>query len=467
MPPIRQLVLTLAVAAAVVFPAAASADSVVYMKNGNVWIANPDGSGARQFTLHAYNWHSPSEADDGTIAVAGGLQRTNADGSDSSGSSEIYRFQADGNQIGTYTPTYGSYSTPSCPAYAPTRVRIAPDGSKIAYGIYGCGAGGYMTSLWTPADSTTLNFPDQTVGQEDFVNPIWIDSSRFAMSHNGPPPVSTGAQWGEHLVTDGDNVGGGWYDADETDRAPDAAISRDGTTAVVFFQDAFAYTDNQPRHVTMRVYHNASVPSGWTTNGYGDYQCSLDLPAASYTDVADIDPSLSPDGSKVMWGDSAGVELMALGDVSSGCAGHSGVVTLIPGGSQPFYAKGNLQPGAANPTQPGGTTAGGTGTAPAGTTPTLGSQGGAAIGRLFARFTVATKKARMKVGRKITFDAHKSSEANGRITRYRWKFGDGKKGSGKRVSHRYRKRRKYTVVLTVTDAAGHHATARHKVKIHR
>ena len=95
---IRSVVLTLAVGAiAALFPAAASADSIVYLKDGNVWISNADGSGARQFTMNAYGWHSPSEADDGTVVVAGGLARTNPDGSDSDGSSEIYRFQPDGN----------------------------------------------------------------------------------------------------------------------------------------------------------------------------------------------------------------------------------------------------------------------------------------------------------------------------------------------------------------------------------
>src|SRR3954447_16903609 len=245
--PLRRLAIAAAIAAAAVFPAAASADSVVYMKGGQVWIANPDGSGARQFTVHPFNWPSPAEADDGTIVAAAGLQRTNPDGSDSSGSSEIYRFQPDGNQIGTFTPTYGSYSTPSCPASPPSRVRVSPDGSKIAYGIYGCGAGGYQTALWTPAGSTTLNFPNQTIGQQDFWNPIWIDSSRFMISHSGPPVF--GAHWGEHATSDSDNVGGGWTEPTENDSAADAVTSRDGTTAVVFFNDGSSYTDGNPRNV--------------------------------------------------------------------------------------------------------------------------------------------------------------------------------------------------------------------------
>ena len=233
-----------AVLACAAVPAAARADSIVYLKGGNVWVAHADGTGARQFTLHPYQWASPSMADDGTVVVAGGLERINPDGSDSDGSSEIYRFQPDGNQIGGYTPTWGSYSTPACPTYPPSRVRVSPDGSKIAYGIYGCGDGGYQTALWTPAGSTGLNFPSQTLGQQDFWNPIWIDSSRFAISHAGPPVF--GAHWGEHLATDGDNVGGGWTEPSMTDRMADVVTSRDGTTAVAFFTDGFNYLDGIP-----------------------------------------------------------------------------------------------------------------------------------------------------------------------------------------------------------------------------
>ena len=41
---------------------AAASGSIVYLKNGRVWIAHPNGTHARQFTLHAFNWSSPSEA---------------------------------------------------------------------------------------------------------------------------------------------------------------------------------------------------------------------------------------------------------------------------------------------------------------------------------------------------------------------------------------------------------------------
>ena len=60
------------VAAIALSPAVASADSIVYVKDANVWLANADGSGTYQVTTDGtaeHPYRSPSQADDGTIAV--------------------------------------------------------------------------------------------------------------------------------------------------------------------------------------------------------------------------------------------------------------------------------------------------------------------------------------------------------------------------------------------------------------
>ena len=456
---IRRLIAAVAVSAAA-FPAAAHADSLVYLKGGQVWVANPDNSGARQFTVHQYGWSSPSMADNGTVVAAGGLSRVNPDGSDSDGSSELYRFAGDGNQLGGATPTWGSYSTPACPAYPPSSVRVSPDGTKIAYGIYGCGDGGYETALWTPAGSTGLNFPNQSLGQQDFWDPIWINNSRFAISHAGPPVF--GSHWGEHLVSDGDNTGRGWYEAAMDARSAEAVISRDGTVSAVFYDDASNYTDGKPRNLDLWVYSNASMPAdfsaGWPDPTAG---CKFTLDASRVSDIYNLSPSLSPDGRKVLFGDDDGVKVLNIGDPFSDCAGAGAPVLIVPGGSQPFYAKGNLQAGAANPRQPappapgtGTTTTGGGGATPALPAPV------ADVVKLLARFSFKPKQPHAR--KKATFDARKSA---GRITSYRWKFGDGKKAKGRKVKHAFKKRGRYTVTLTVRDAAGHKATIRHKVKV--
>src|SRR5689334_18820907 len=144
------LLLALAAVAAAA-PASAEADSLAFVKHGEAWAANADGSSAHGVTRARNNWPWPSEADNGTVVAAGGAQRVNPDGSDSSGSSELYRMTQAGKALGSPMLTPGSTSTPQCPTYGPTDVRVSPGGDKIAYTDFFCDD---FLSFTTPADAT-------------------------------------------------------------------------------------------------------------------------------------------------------------------------------------------------------------------------------------------------------------------------------------------------------------------------
>ncbi|MGZ4267980.1 MAG: PKD domain-containing protein [Solirubrobacteraceae bacterium] len=461
---LRPVLAGVVAALALTLPAAAGADSIVYLAGGNVWIANADGSGARQFTEHQYGWSSPSEADDGTIVAAGGLSHVNADGTDSSGSSELYRFAGDGNQLGDPIPTWGSYSTPSCPTYGPTSVRVSPDASKIAYGILDCGDFSY-TTLWTPATATGLSFPNQSVGQQDFYEPAWLGSDRFTVSHAGPTVTDTQAQWYVHGVGEGDNVGTGWNEPAASGDTARAVISRDGTRLAVFQEDSAGWSDGHPRSVHVWTYTSpgSGLPTGdWTQ------ECDVALDASRISDPFHLSPSLSPNGSKLLWADNAGVEVAS---IAGGCAGIAPHL-LIAGGSQPLYAEGSERPGAANPRQPGAPApapapAPGATTAPSTTTtPATGSSPVAKLTRrLVAAFSVRTRHARRR--HRVAFDATRSSDNAGRIVAWTWSFDDRRKGRGRKVSHAFAKAGMYRVTLTVRDGSGVTARVTHKVKVGR
>lgn len=60
-----------------------------------------------------------------------------------------------------------------------------------------------------------------------------------------------------------------------------------------------------------------------------------------------------------------------------------------------------------------------------------------------------------KVDQPVTFDASGSTDAEGPIIRWAWTFGDGRTGSGDRLTHRYATAGRFAVTLTVYDQGGH------------
>lgn len=66
-----------------------------------------------------------------------------------------------------------------------------------------------------------------------------------------------------------------------------------------------------------------------------------------------------------------------------------------------------------------------------------------------ARFTVTPHSG--LVDTEFHFDATESSDSDGTISSYDWRFGDGQVGTGRTVSHTYTAAHDYTVTLTVTD----------------
>src|SRR5689334_6213787 len=78
---------------------AAGAETMVYVKGGQVYVANVDGSAARAVTPQSQWWAWPSETDAGVIAVAGGASRVVNGAYNPSGSDQIFGFDQQGKQL--------------------------------------------------------------------------------------------------------------------------------------------------------------------------------------------------------------------------------------------------------------------------------------------------------------------------------------------------------------------------------
>jgi hypothetical protein len=156
---------------ALLLPAAARADSIVYTKGGDVWVARPDGSSARTLT-HGGGYQSPTQADDGTILVQRGTR--------------FIRMDRSGRPLATLNSVLtGAPATVS--AVGPFDPRISPDGTKLAYwiGMYSSWHDYRNNIEWNRTGSVTL-WHDARNGRflgatHYYEEPSWLPDSSGAL----------------------------------------------------------------------------------------------------------------------------------------------------------------------------------------------------------------------------------------------------------------------------------------------
>jgi hypothetical protein len=114
----------LGVVALLVCAGFAQASSLVYVKDHDVWLANPDGSGQRQLTTDGFKelpYESASQADDGTILAGRGLG--------------FVKLDRRGNRIGSLLPSILVGRPDNAYAIGPFDPKISPDGHRLAYWV--------------------------------------------------------------------------------------------------------------------------------------------------------------------------------------------------------------------------------------------------------------------------------------------------------------------------------------------
>ena len=290
----------------------ASADSIVFERDGEVWAAAPDGS--RQTKITTGGFVRPAQSDDGTIvAVKDGL---------------LHRIDRTGrvlNSAGTREnadPLYPSFRA---------------DGGMIAYGAFrqtDPGAG----------FRTRLSFPDrETSTAEAFSitgwnNPSWIGTDRVLMFDAGSSSDDT------LIKTLGPAPTEVWFDD------PEVELSGGEVNA-----QATKLAATTGGGASIRLYRLPAPPPALP-----EKRCDLTGPNGSA-----FRPSWSPDGTSLAWQEDDGIHVGSFNLDSGDCAGSERLV--IPGGRAPDWGPADVPviavPGGPAP-GPGGGDAGGGGIRP-------------------------------------------------------------------------------------------------------
>ncbi|MGZ4248086.1 MAG: hypothetical protein ACXVUE_07240 [Solirubrobacteraceae bacterium] len=293
--------------------APAGADSIAYIKDNNIWLARPDGTGQVQVThdgTATMPYRSPSQADNGTIAAGHG--------------GDLVTLAQSGQPLAQFTPPIATDSTGQIVSDVPQQAAISPNAQMIAY-VYSqpscppsapCGVRQVM--LYSAADHTT---PVSTYGEQtNLTNPTWIDNSRVLAFGGHFHQVNVDSPGG------GNDDAGYWFDDPGNEDIGDGELSRQG--------DRLALVRSYGPGTHMAIYHVSGGVGGAT-------------PVAACftgTDASLSGPSWSPDGTKLAFADSQGIEVMPIPSVVDGdCPGAASSAVVLPGATAPDWGPADIR----------------------------------------------------------------------------------------------------------------------------
>lgn len=330
--PTRLLALVTAVFALLVAAPAALADSIAYIKGGDVWLSTGDGSRQHRVTTTG-RYADVSQADDGTMIALTGVR--------------LHRLDRRGNVLADFdTPVSDTRPAPAKTFYGPFDPAISPDGTKVAYTFH------YMTQSQSPTcfpptcfvgineGGTGYSWADRQTGWDDpalgkhtgWRNPVWIDEDTTMLSD---PTHMPNYDVILDTLSDGDsgNLVHGWF-SDLSDGNPHTSggdISRDRTKL------AFATGENDS---TLTLFSVREFP---TTFRDGDAPVST-RPTACYRYSGPAGkfstPTFSPDGGRLAWAEDDGIKIVSVPSFAGGCTLDGATPTaplVIAGGSQPDW----------------------------------------------------------------------------------------------------------------------------------
>ena len=303
--------------------APAAADSLVFIKDHDVWLSSPDGSGQYRVTTDgtATNpYRSPSQTDDGVIVTM----------RDKPNGAPLLMLRQNGESIGSI-PVGAVQAGPMDP-------HVAPDGRHVAFGIV---RAAYVNGwLETATDVRTVRVADGAeVGQTGTraSTPSWLDANTVLA---GRGPVA------EYDTTDLTSTGW-WSDYDHYSLFEHGEDLRDGEYAA----GRVVFVRGEGDGKTMQVYR-----AGRGTSASPVPTCTFSDPTPGPLGRRYVDPTFSPDGTRMAWQEGDGIWTVSHPNVDD-CAITP--VLTIPGASEPDWSPAAVAPAprTSAPGQTGGTDA--------------------------------------------------------------------------------------------------------------
>ncbi|HTU16145.1 MAG TPA: hypothetical protein VMF31_13225 [Solirubrobacterales bacterium] len=300
------LLLLILVAVSLAIPRSASADSVVYVKGGDVWLAEPDGGG--QFRVTSTGGYSYASQSENGVIVAAKENR-------------IHRISR-GGTVEAELPTI----VQSSDWHGPFEPQISPDGKTVAYEFYRT-YGGDITRGTAYIDARDGSVVGEL--QTGWSFPAWIDNDRTMQSGS---PNALAADVIIRGKNEPNNQGTPWF------THPDAGGVRDGDITRTGDKLAFVAGDSDQ---FLTVYRRIG-------------ELGVDVPEYCYhygeaTGGKFRSPSFSPDGSSLAWEEGDGIYIGPIPDFAGGCSMPEIEGPLvIPGGTFPDWGPGDV-PAPRNP----------------------------------------------------------------------------------------------------------------------
>ena len=316
---------------------AAPAGSIAYIKDGNVFLTRPDGTGGVQVTTSG-GYSEVSQADDGTMAALFGER--------------IHKLSRTGAVLADIATPVSDGPPPADPNAdhfkGPFMPRISPDGTRIAYAYFwqhfswdpSCNfsAGCYKTRL---ESGTAITYSDRLTEWAEFGGPLtgwkwasWIDNDRVVRG-------DAGVVLAENLVINRIAPGLGHGDMirwipHNYDVVGDPTIDRQGKWLAATVKTWATMT------WSIQVSRMRPLPEQ-------PEFCFRFAPA----DTTNLGlPTFSPDATGLAWQEADGIHAMQMPEIPTGtdCSrdlGHPGSL-IAPGGSSPSWGPAGV-PEAASP----------------------------------------------------------------------------------------------------------------------